>query len=137
MNPDRRRADRLLLAYDGEEIEVAAPTESELDELEVLLRSRRGAAHEAVSHHPPEARPAPQNCRYCGVRQLCGEYWTTGMQRRMSQEGEDRRFGDVEVTVKGSPRTVELGRLRRTVAKRPCRKARGDQDERRSRTPFR
>ena len=62
---------------------------------------RRGAAHEAVSHHPPEARPDPKNCRYCGVRQLCDEYWTAETQRRMVQEGEDRRFGDVEVTVTG------------------------------------
>ena len=101
LNPDRRRADRLLLAYDGGAIEIAAPTESELDELETLLRARRGAAHEAVSHYPPEARPDPKNCRYCGVRQLCDEYWTAETQRRMVQEGEDRRFGDVEVTVTG------------------------------------
>ena len=100
-NTPRARADRLLLTYDGGAIEIAAPTESELDELEILLRVRRGAAHEAVSHHPPEARPDPKNCRYCGVRQLCDEYWTAETQRRMVQEGEDRRFGDVEVTVTG------------------------------------
>ena len=101
LNPDRRRADRLLVAYRGEEIEVAAPTEAELDELEVELLSRRGAAHEAVSHDPPEARPDPHKCCYCAVRQLCGEYWTTETQRRMVQKGEERRFGDVEVTVTG------------------------------------
>ena len=58
LNPDRRRADRLLVLYGGEEIEFAAPTEVELDELEVraayLVAS---AAYEAVSHHPPEAHP--------------------------------------------------------------------------------
>ena len=101
LNPDGRCADRLLLAYGGGEIEVAAPTKSELDELEVRLRARRGAAHEAVSQHPPEARPDPQNCRYCDVRQLCDEYWTAETQLRMVQVGEDRRFGDVEVTVTG------------------------------------
>ena len=101
LNPHRRRADRLLLAYDGGEIEVAAPTESELDDVEALLRVRRSAAHEAVSHHPPAARPDPQNCYYCGVRQLCDEYWTAETQRRMVQDGKDRRFGDVEVTVTG------------------------------------
>ena len=99
LNPHRRRADRLLLAYGGEVVEVAAPTDSELDELEILLRARRDAAHNAVSHRPPEARPNPQNCRYCGVRQLCDEYWTAETQRQMLQEGEDRRFGDIEVTV--------------------------------------
>ena len=101
LNPGRRRADRLLVAYGGEEIEVAAPTEAELDELEAELLSRRSAAHEAVSHDPPEARPDPQYCRYCAVRQLCGEYWTTETQRRMVQEDKERRFGDVEVTVTG------------------------------------
>ena len=101
LNPDRRRADRLLLAYGGEELEVAAPTESELDELEGLLRARRSGAHEAVSHDPPEARPQPENCCYCGVRQLCEDYWTADTQRRMVQEGEDCRFGDIEVTVRG------------------------------------
>ncbi len=101
LNPDRRRADRLLLAYGGGEIEVAAPTESELDELGAVLRARRGAAHEAVSNHPPEARPDPQNCHYCGVRQLCSEYWTAKTQRQMVQEGEDWRFSDVEVTITG------------------------------------
>ena len=36
-----------------------------------------------------------------GVRQLCADYWTAETQRRMVQEGEDRRFGDIEVTVTG------------------------------------
>lgn len=101
LNPDQRRADRLLLAYSEKEIEVAAPTQSELDEFEILLRSRRAAAHQAVSHHPPEARPNLRNCRYCGVRQLCDEYWTAETQRRIAQEDEPRRFGDVQVTVTG------------------------------------
>lgn len=101
LNPDRRRADRLLLAYGGGVIQIAAPTESELDELEVLLRTRRDAAYEAVSHHPPEAHPSRENCCYCAVRQNCDEYWTTKTQRQLVHEGEDRRFGDIEVTVTG------------------------------------
>ena len=101
LNPARRRADRLLVAYSEQEIEVAAPTQAELDELELELLSRRGAAHDALTHDPPEARPDPENCRYCAVRQMCGEYWTTETQRRMVQEGEERKFGDVEVTVTG------------------------------------
>lgn len=101
LNPDGRRAGRLSLAYVSGDVEVAAPTESELHDLEVLLVARREAAHRAVSHHPPEARPDAQRCRYCAVRHLCVEYWTPETQRRMAQEREDRRFGDVEVTIIG------------------------------------
>lgn len=101
LNPDRRRADRLTLAYGSGDVEVVAPTESELDELEVLLVVRREAAHRAVSRNPPEARPDAQSCRYCAVRHLCVEYWTPETQRRMTQEGEHRRFGDVQVTITG------------------------------------
>ena len=101
LNPGRRRADRLLLVYSGEEIEVEAPTESELAKFEALLLTRRDAAHEAVSAHPPEARPSRQICCNCAVRHLCDEYWTTKTQRQVVREGDDRRFGDVEVTVTG------------------------------------
>jgi hypothetical protein len=101
LNPDRRRADRLILAYGSGDVEVAAPTESELDEFEALLVARREAAHQAVSIHPPEARPAPEHCRYCSVRHLCTDYWRLETQRRMAQEGEDRVFGDAEVTIRG------------------------------------
>src|SRR5262249_11186319 len=73
----------------------------ELDELENLLGTRREAAHQAVSHHPPEARPDPEHCRYCGVRQLCVEYWTPETQRRMAQESGERRLEDVQVTITG------------------------------------
>lgn len=101
LNPDRRLADRLILAYESGDVEVAAPTEWELDDLEVRLVVRREAAYQAVSRHPPEARPGVESCRYCAVRQLCVEYWTPETQCRMSKEGEDRRFGDVAVTITG------------------------------------
>lgn len=101
LNPDRRRANRLVLAYAGGNIEFAAPTESELDNLEALLRSRREVARQAVSQDPPAARPDPQQCRYCGVRQLCDAYWTLETQHRMAEQGEGRRFSDLEVTITG------------------------------------
>ncbi len=101
LNPDRRRADRLILAYGSGDVEVAAPTESELDEIEVLLVARRDAAHQVVSVHPPEARPTPDHCRYCSVRHLCTDYWRPETQRRMVQEGEERTFRDAEVTITG------------------------------------
>jgi hypothetical protein len=101
LNPDQRRADRLILAYGSGDVEVAAPTASELDELEVLAVARRDAARQAVAVHPPQARPAPDHCRYCSVRHLCTDYWRPETQRLMAQEGEDRTFGDAEVTITG------------------------------------
>jgi hypothetical protein len=100
LNPDRRRADRLFLAYNRGDVEVPAPTESELDDLEVALAARREAAQQAVSRQPPEARPNPTYCRYCAVRHLCVEYWTPGTQRDMARD-VDQRFIDAEVKVTG------------------------------------
>jgi hypothetical protein len=101
LNPDRRRADRLVLAYASGDVEIAAPSEPELDELEVLLVARREAARRAASHRPPEARPDAKSCRYCAVRHLCVEYWTPETQRRIAHEVEVRPFGDAEVRITG------------------------------------
>jgi hypothetical protein len=101
LNPDGRPVDRLILAYPSGDVEAAVPTQSDLDELELLLINRREAALHAVSEHPPEARPDAQQCRYCAVRQLCGEYWIAETQSRMVSEVEDGRFGDIEVTITG------------------------------------
>jgi hypothetical protein len=101
LNPDARRPERLVLAYAGGNLEIITPTNSELDALESDIVARREAAIEAVSLHPPEARPTPDNCRYCGVRQLCDEYWTADTQRRMSRELGELRFADIEVTITG------------------------------------
>lgn len=99
LNPGQRCADRLILRYSSGDVAVAVPTESELDELEKHIVARSNAAHEALSQQPPEVRPAPDHCRYCGVRQLCNEYWTVDAQRRMAQETGDWRFGDIAVTI--------------------------------------
>lgn len=99
LNPDHRLADRLILGYTGETVQVVVPTEAELAELERHLIARRAAAHQAVSEFPPEAKPGPENCKYCSVRQLCDKYWTTETQSRMAEQPGDQRFADFEVTV--------------------------------------
>ena len=101
LNPGRRLANRLILRYTSGDVEVPAPTASELDALEHSLIARRDAVGQAVSQLLPEARPNPDNCRYCGVRQLCNEYWTSDTQRQMAEQADDRRFADVEVTITG------------------------------------
>jgi len=101
LNPDRKRATRLVLAYDSSDVEVHAPNDSELEVLETHLGTRRDAAYLAVSQHPPQARPQPDSCQYCSVRHLCGEYWTPETQRQMAQDCDEQRFVDVEVTITG------------------------------------
>lgn len=99
LNPEGRRANRLVLAYSSGDAEVPALTDAELDALEREIVTRREAARQAVSRQPPEARPDPDSCLHCGVRQLCNEYWTPQTQRLMANEARDRRFGDIEVTI--------------------------------------
>jgi hypothetical protein len=100
LNPNRRLVHRLVLAYDGGDVEVPAPTASQLAELEHQLITRREAAKAALSARPPEARPSAENCRYCSVRQLCEKYWVPETQRAMVV-GADLGFSDVELKIIG------------------------------------
>lgn len=99
LNPTRRRADRLVLRYGGVDVEVPAPTASQLDDLERDLVARRNAALRAVSERPPEARPTVKNCHFCGVRQLCAEYWDAVVQWNLAANRADHLFTDAELTV--------------------------------------
>ncbi len=101
LNPTRRLADRLVLAYEGDEVEVATPGDTELEVIEESIVTRGNASREAVYQSPPEARSGPDHCPYCGVRQLCSEYWTPRTQRKMAEPGGDERFGDIELTLTG------------------------------------
>jgi hypothetical protein len=101
LNPTKRHADRLVLRYGGGDVEIPAPTAAELQDLERELVVRRDAARRAVSGPRPEARPTLDNCRFCGVRQLCREYWETATQRALAPEHTNPRFTDVELTVTG------------------------------------
>jgi hypothetical protein len=96
LNPNKRLAERLVLTYSTGDVEIPALHESQLDYLERELVSRREAAHQAISERPPQAKPDVKNCRYCGVRQLCTDYWTTEAQRQVS---DIHRFTDAEVAI--------------------------------------
>jgi PD-(D/E)XK nuclease superfamily len=100
LNPNGRLADRLILAYRAGDVDVPAPTAEQLRELENLIAARRDAAHQALARRPPEARPDPDGCRYCGVRQLCDAYWSAETQRLFPTDA-DSGFSDVELRVLG------------------------------------
>jgi len=101
LNPTGRLANRLVLRYEAGDLEVPAPTATYLDELERTVVARRAAAHLAVSSRPPEARPHPDTCRYCGVRQLCDRYWVPKTLEDVAGSSANRDFGDLEVLVSG------------------------------------
>lgn len=101
LNPNRRRADRLILAYSSGDVEVAAPTDSELDDLERQLVARAAAARAAISQRPPEAKPSPEHCIYCDVRHLCTAYWATETQRLIGHAMSDRRVTDITIRITG------------------------------------
>jgi hypothetical protein len=97
LNPSARLVDRLVLAYEAQDVEVAPPSATEVDDLARHLLARRQAAEAALAASPPSARPSAESCRYCGVRQLCDEYWA-GATQALSDDG---RFGDVELKITG------------------------------------
>jgi hypothetical protein len=97
LNPTHRAASRLVLAYSTGDVEVDAPSESELRAFEKDLLKRRDSAEAALSMKPPEARPTPENCRYCGVRQLCDTYWSPG--NWTAHPSSEPRFGDAQVRI--------------------------------------
>jgi hypothetical protein len=95
LNPSGRVVDRLVLAYESQDVEVAPPSQQEIDDLGRDLLARRRASEAALAARPPAARPAAETCRYCGVRQLCDAYWA-GSTQAVSEDG---RFGDIEVKI--------------------------------------
>jgi hypothetical protein len=103
LNPDRRLATSLTLAYKQGNIEVEAPSVSQLDDLECQLIARREAAGKAAKASVPEARPTLSNCGQCDVRHLCQEYWSVEVQHALAGEAAtvDKSFTDVEVAVLG------------------------------------
>lgn len=96
LNPSGRLVDRLVLAYENQDVDVAPPSASEIGDLGRELLARRQAAEAALAVRPPSARPSTEVCRYCGVRQLCDAYWASA-----TQVVSDGRFGDVELRITG------------------------------------
>nr|ART37110.1 D86 [uncultured bacterium] len=97
LNPSGRVVDRLVLAYENQDIDVAPPSGAEIDGLGHELLASRQAAEAALAARPPSARPNPEWCRHCGVRQLCDAYWASATQAL----SEDGRFGDIELKITG------------------------------------
>jgi hypothetical protein len=101
INPTRRRANKLTLAYRTGAIEVAALSDAELDAFERELVERREVARQALATRSPAARPSSESCDRCGVRHLCDTYWMPETQRRLKAAYHGQDFVDIEVTITG------------------------------------
>lgn len=99
INPEGRMVDRLVLSYENVDVAVRAPGKSELVDLETELRTRTINADSAVRTHPPQARPSNENCAFCRVRQLCGEYWEWLGAGSLRDGAHERDFVDIELIV--------------------------------------
>jgi len=97
LNPLGRAVDRLVLAYESQDVDVAPPSSSEIDYISRDMLARRQAVESALAARPPSARPSKESCRNCGVRQLCDVYWTGATQ----VASDARHYGDVELVITG------------------------------------
>ena len=97
LNPTNRTVSRLVLAYSTGDVDVRALTVDQHCALEKDLLERRQRADAALAMRPPEARPTLENCRYCGVRQLCDEYWS--LDNQPNRPGTEARFSDTQLRI--------------------------------------
>lgn len=75
LNPHSLPVHRLILSYASHDVDVDPPSNPELNEIAADTAEQIGEAEAALLERPPTARPEASMCRYCGVRQLCDEYW--------------------------------------------------------------
>lgn len=94
-NPANVPVTRLTLLYPGKRVNVPTPDEKQLAALERELQERTRSASRKLLETPPAALPAPDQCAYCAVRQLCSPYWIAGA-GAFAREG---KYTDVQVKV--------------------------------------
>jgi hypothetical protein len=94
-NPRSLPVRRLTLSYPTHDIDVAPLDDRALDALAVATTEAIETAESALEERPPPAFPRPEICGFCGVRQLCDDYWM----RRASLSSEADDWFDFEGTV--------------------------------------
>jgi len=67
--------ERLLLYTDYDPESLGGLNTTQLEEEKGSLQQRISVVQADFSLNPPPARPSPENCQLCPVRQLCTEYW--------------------------------------------------------------
>ena len=97
-NPHSLPTRRLTLSYPNHDVDVPPLDEEELGLLAHATTKAVTRARSALEERPPPALPDPEVCGFCGVRQLCEEYW---IENRSSpvEETTDSEWFDFEGTV--------------------------------------
>lgn len=112
----RVRILRLIYTGSGETLDQEAPTEAELSADAEKLRAEIHVIDNVLTAGSvPPARPTPDRCRTCHVRQLCRDYWealptwleASALARGDAAMGESN-WGDVEVRF-ASPVSLTAG----------------------------
>lgn len=93
-NPKQLRVSGLTAAYRDHDVSIEAPNASELDNLSTGVRTKITTADSEANSDTPTARPAPDNCLSCTVRQLCETYWARVAARTIVSPDSD--WFDVE-----------------------------------------
>lgn len=75
VNPNRRLATRLEVAYPSHNRSVEPLDSKGLRELELSVIDRIAAADAFSTFAEPIAKPSPQTCQFCTVKHLCDAYW--------------------------------------------------------------
>jgi hypothetical protein len=97
LNPAGLLFSKLILSYRDKDVFVPPPKPEDLDTLQQELILRRQRAMTVLSERPPQARPTLDNCQYCGVRQLCDQYWCAGTLKALTATGHDPTYLDLQV----------------------------------------
>lgn len=77
VNPQSRPATELRIVYSSHVATVEVPAPGLLKQLEAAIEDRVQEA-DANTHSPnPAALPSEDNCAFCEVRHMCGDYWSS------------------------------------------------------------
>ena len=97
INPTRLRVAKLTIIYVDNTVNVEVPNDAELAALATGLDERARRAKREGPETSPEARPSPEACSFCDVRQMCPMYWTPEGQSLGGLAAIDEGLVDAEV----------------------------------------
>jgi PD-(D/E)XK nuclease superfamily len=101
LNPSGSLAKRLTLRYADGDVDIKAPSEHDIRQLEKALVGRTARALQDLVDRPPLAKPAPETCNGCPVRHLCPEYWVSLDVSPTTGDAPELELGDLEVRLAG------------------------------------
>ncbi len=97
VNPGDLPVTKLTLIYGDREIDVAVPSGTDRLALQSEVDARAMQAQQDVAMKPPEARPSPEACGFCAVRQLCPTYWSPAGQALAGMSATRDGLVDAEI----------------------------------------